>query len=532
MQNIYRFSTLTAIACLGLGLMTAGCADGGGGTTYYPFSPAPAPSPTPEPTPEPSPSPSPEPSEKASLKLEFGLATAKAEVPLEVVAYNFLLNIGDTESQAEEGIEKKADDDNPGLQTVTIEGIDPAVDNVAVEYLDKDGKTIAISEFPVELAAGQETVADDFSCLEASALIIAGSADYVNIGEDISLTPSVIYGDEYSEDAIEREVSNDDVTYELKLPEQLPEDYQFEHCFEAKAGENGTFTSKERGNDFAKATYTENISGSYVLTAITQGAKLNDKYTLASSILVPIPRKHIVLLNPSEPLPDNFSELGVEMLFISSLFVQGINEADFYCVRTAETDEGDSTVITYIPVQAQWCGSGDYFQVASRGQKGHISLAGVGTSGSISATVTDGEAVTDVTMPVAAVDAKTVTMPAKKIVLETGDEPLELYTGVEEAELEPGQELQLYPAGLYAYTDPLEENDPDSVFGPFIAKDDDNISWSMADGSADSITVENGLVKASATAQNDDQGNAGFTVKDFAPDMTSSTHITVKVPQD
>lgn len=47
MRNIYRFSTLTAIACLGLGLMTAGCSDDGGKTTYFPFNPAPAPTPTP-----------------------------------------------------------------------------------------------------------------------------------------------------------------------------------------------------------------------------------------------------------------------------------------------------------------------------------------------------------------------------------------------------------------------------------------------------------------------------------------------------
>lgn len=262
-RNFYRFSTLTAVGALGLGLMVAGCADGGGGTTSYPFGPVnPSPSPTvsPEPTPTPSPeptvSPSPTPvSEKGTLKIGFDIIEARAEVPVNVASYNFYLMTGEEESQAVKGIEKKADESTPGVQTVTIEEVDTAVDHVVIEYLDADGKLVALNDEPVEIKAGEETELEDFTLNPASDMSMAGTCDYMKVDEEVSYKCTVMFGE--AEDDLEREVDNEFVTYEIAA--NYPDGGGDVQVVEPKEGENGTFVGKNNGTAIIAAKYLDGI---------------------------------------------------------------------------------------------------------------------------------------------------------------------------------------------------------------------------------------------------------------------------------
>ena len=261
-HNFYRFSTLTTIAALGLGLMVAGCSDDGGKTTLYPFGPVnPTPSPTvsPEPTPTPSPeptvSPSPTPvSEKGTLKIGFDILEARAEVPVNVASYNFYLMTGEEESQVVEGVEKKADEGTPGVQTVTLEEVDTDVDHVVIEYLDADGKLVALNDEPVEIKAGEETELEDFVLNPASAMSMTGTYDYMKAGEEVTYNCTVIFGE--SEDNLEREIDNGSVTYEIAVNSP---DGQDEQVVEAKEGENGTFVGKNNGTAVIAAKYLDGI---------------------------------------------------------------------------------------------------------------------------------------------------------------------------------------------------------------------------------------------------------------------------------
>lgn len=535
MHTYSRFTTLTAAAIIGLGLMTAGCSDGGGGSTVYPFNPAPpapSPTPSPEPSPEPSPTPSPEPSptpspipsDKAVLKVQFALPQARAEVPDQVTSYAFHLNIAEEESELLEGIEKKADDGNPGVQTVTIEA-DPQVDNVLVEYLNADGKTIAASQFPVELTAGEETIADDFECLEASALIVKGSADYVYVDEDLTLTSSVIYGDESSEDAIELEISNDDMTYELVNPEDMAEDEEFYHCFEPKQGENGTFTAIDGGLDYARATYTEELQGDYMLAALYEDETVTD-YKLLAYDIGPL-NDYEKMLYVKTPLSDIFKLPNNPDVEERPEFL-GMNATSLFVAASVTTTEGG--ISQFIPIQADWSSEGDYLQIAGSGQAAQLTLTGAGTDGTITATF--GEDQQELSMTLDAIEGFSATIPAFVEVYGSGDDTETVITPCFECSIEPRHSKQFYPCGGYFYEseeEPQEGDDPGAIYKAYalyLPETPDVITWVKAPGGSPNITLEdNGLVSVASGTPDYEEAYIGFNVKDFEPDEQLSTRV-------
>lgn len=527
MRNNFSFTAFTATAAVGLGLFLAGCADGGGGTVNYPYNPAPAPTPSPEP----SPTPSPEPGEKATLKMEFDIATARAEVPAEVTAYNFRLNIGEEESQAEEGVEKKADDDNPSLQTVTIENVDPAVDNVRVEYLNDNGKVIAMSEFAVELAAGQETEANDFECLEASSLVISSDPGFAYVGEDIELTASVIYGDAASDDFIMLELANDEVTWELTAPEIAP-GYDvgdpFPHCFKAKDGEAGVFTAIEQDTvtDYAKATYADGIAGGFLLSAVPAGAEfeyfgfmpfvISDlwSYELAYGNWVISPDseeetfKSMRLGYAEKTLPESFagpmsSEL-FELMVLGG--AHGINSNVFYFAGSySYTDkEGNPAKAAAFLNASEWSGEGDFYSVQGFGQRGTVTVTGMGTGGTVSA-MYDGK---EVSVPLETLEAEPVILPAAK---SESDEIFEypcsaypLYDAYPSEYDEDGLytdatgTVQLCPAASYKY-----EYDGNVVLYGMYVDEDADAAWEKTSGNDKFSIDENGLVTINGASVGD-----------------------------
>lgn len=530
MHTYSRFTTLTAAAIIGLGLMTAGCSDGGGGSTVYPFNPAPpapSPTPSPEPSPEPSPTPSPEPSptpspipsDKAVLKVQFVLPQARAEVPDQVTSYAFHLNIAEEESELLEGIEKKADDGNPGVQTVTLEA-DPQVDNVLVEYLNADGKTIAASQFPVELTAGEETTADDFECLEASALIVKGSADYVYVDEDITLASSVIYGDETSEDSITLEVSNDDMTYELTNPEDMEEGEEYPHNFEPKAGENGTFTATSLGTDFVLASYTEDIESVYLLNALEEGDTI-EEYTILSYDIGPIERYGKMLyaknlLPDIFSIPDNSQNYDMEPEFI------GMNEAVFYV--EAITSWGYS-----IPIQADWSSEGDYLQITGNGQEGRVILSGAGTDGTITATF--GEDQQELSITLDSIEGFSATIPAFVETYEDNGITITHITPCFEWSIEPRHSQQFYACAGYFYEseeEPQEGDEPGSeykAYALYLPDNENAITWVKAPGGSDNISLEDGLVTVASGTPDYEEAYIGFNVSGYEPDEPISTRV-------
>ncbi|MCR5661156.1 MAG: hypothetical protein K6G50_03380 [bacterium] len=554
-----NFSVLTATAAVGLGLFLAGCADGGGGTTYYPFAPGPAPSPTPspepsptpEPSPEPSPTPSPEPGDKATLKVEFDIVTARAEVPLEVATYNFHLNIGEEESQAEEGIEKKADDDNPNLQTVTIEDVDPDVDNVLVEYLNDEGKVIAVSEFPVELAAGQETVADDFDCLEASRLVISGNdPGFAYVGEDMTFTASLIFGDETSEEAVELELGSDEVTFELATPEITPgykqEGFEILHCFDAKEGEAGVFTAREQGVDYMQATYSEDITAGFILTAVPVGAEF-DGYGFVLGLGDTMAMTHC-LYAEIQVWPDEQSEYGYEypILYAEQTFpddfigimcpggfesfVSGVNKAEYYLVgRYVKDDQSGLAILN----ASAWSGEGDFYSVQQFGQKGCVTVTGEGTGGKFTATY-DGQ---DFTSSFDVYAAEPVLVPAEKHEIQVYmDERLKgeaevtcpsylahsttidawggaIKNGSYDMYYEQGDTVQLYPAGAYKYT---REDDGDCYCGLYVAENATGVTWAKEDG-VDTFTIDKNGVVSDEGSNRGEAASFSYSLDGFDP---------------
>ncbi len=452
--------------------------------------------------------------------MQFAIPTAKAEVPDAVTAYNFRLNIGEEESQAEEGVEKKADDDNPGVQTVTIEA-DPEVDNVLVEYLNEDGKTIAISQFAVELAAGEETVADDFDCLEASALVVKGSADIIHVGDDLALTASVIYGDEFSEDAIEREVSNDDMTYELVVPED--EEPEFTHCFEPKQGENGTFTATEAGYDCIEASYTEELTGLFYPTVLDEGEEI-EGYCLWVTYFGDA-GDWFKMIHSDNPLPERFNTGDILPFEMFETGIVGVNDTT---IRLAGMVNGEPV----IAMQAEWSGEGDYFQVSNAGQEGHIHLTGAGTDGTITATLGEGDDKQEFSATLTGIEAEAaIILPVIKEEYDDDGFAYFEYREMMETTLEGGDTLQLYPGGAYLYKD--EENEGQiRPYGFFGTETDDTITWSMEEDSAETITIDaNGLVSVENNAPEEDFGAAWFTVSDYQPDESYGCEITVFSPR-
>ena len=469
------------------------------------------------------------PGDTATLKVEFDIITARAEVPLDVTAYNFHLIIGDEESQVEEGIEKKADDDNPNLQTVTIEEVDPSVDNVLVEYLNDEGKVIAVSTFPVELTAGQETVADDFDTLEASRLVISGNdPGFAYVGEDMTFTASLIFGDETSEEAVELELGSDEVTFELATPEITPgykqEGFEILHCFDAKEGEAGVFTAREQGVDYMQATYSEDITAGFILTAVPVGAEfdgygfvlgMGDTMAMDQCLRADIQvwpdgqseyGNEYPILYAEQTLPDDFIGIMCPGGFAS--FVSGVNKAEYYLVgRYVKDDQSGLAILN----ASAWSGEGDFYSVQQFGQKGCVTVTGEGTGGKFTATY-DGN---DITSSFDVYAAEPVLVPAEKHEIEVymderlkGDAEvtcpsylghttsIDTWAGAIENDsydmyYEQGNSVQLYPAGAYKY---IRGDDGDYYCGLYVAENATGVTWTKEDG-ADAFTIdESGLV--------------------------------------
>lgn len=499
MLNIYRFTTLTAAAITGLSLLTSGCADNGG-TSPFAFSPAPS-------------------GDKAILKVQFAIAASKAEVPAEAAAYTFHLNIGKKENKTLDNVAKKGDDDNPSVQTVTLEA-DPQVDNVLVEYLTEDGKTIAVSQFPVELAKDQTTVADDFGCLEASSLVIKGSADVIHIGDDLTLTASVIYGDEFSEDAIEREVSNDDMTYELTVPED--KDAESTHCFEPKQGENGTFTATAAGNDYIQATYTDELTSWYYPTVLADDEEITSFCLWVQDFgSLEEHDNNIRMLYADNPLPERF-KMNVPPPDSHETGIIGVNDAVINLVGMTSNE-------TAVKMQAEWSGEGDYLQVQGAGQEGRVHLTGAGTGGTITATYGEGDIKETISATLTGAKATASAMlPVTRKEIDNGNGSHTVYVEAYMARLKPGDTLQLYPGGAYYYED--DPNGPVLSYGCYGTNTDDTITWSMEEGFDESITIDStGLVTVAEDAQ-DDFSIAKFTISDYEPDHSQGCEIFVNVP--
>ena len=380
---------------------------------------------------------------------------------------------------------------------------------MAVEYLNEDGKVVAMSEFPVELTAGQETVADDFETQEASRLVVKGSADYVLVGEDITLTASVVYGDEFSEDFIEREVSNDDMTYALYQDRNYGE-------FEPKQGENGTFTAGSAGYSYILASYTDNVQVMYAVSALEQEEKIagylfTDEFWFRG--WEPGDADFVPMLYTANPAPGFTKSSHIVPRFRGVL---GTNEAIAILWGHTANDH-------FIPLTAEWSGEGDYLQVTGSGRAGLVRLSGAGTDGTITATVGAGDNKQEISMPLMAMEASSHLVPLE---LDDASSLFSLFNHLEEYPA-PGDTVQAYPGVEYMAI--IEDRYYYDCY--YIGKNDSAITWSM-DGSADTITIdETGLITVSANAQVGDEGEILFTVNGYEPDGQAPGIIVVAATQ-
>lgn len=533
-RSFYRFSTLTAVAALGLGLMVSGCADSGYKTPFPFGSVTPSPSPSPEPSPSPSPSPSPV-SDKGTLRIEFSLLDAKAEVPAIVSSYNFYLMAGEEEKFSLLDVEKKADEGAAGEQTVTIEDVDTEVDNVVIEYLNADGKVAGLSMVPAEIIAGEVTVLNDFDCLMASSMELAGSRDYIAPGEDISFTGTVVYGED-ADEAIEREISNDDIDYSVDE----------ESVLEPKEGESGTFTGKSIGEATVTAVYFEGIEASslvYVTDAELQGIAIAESESGE-------PAEDIYFLYSEGMLPENFTEpmmqykashapaarLEEDGTAEGDIEFTGVNSAKFFLIGKM-SDESEIRLTA-----DEWNVEGDFLSVDGEGKEITLAVSAAGTDGKLSAsyaakgssdvTEAEGESMT------AEASVTAVGAAARLAIFWNG---MDVSSCGDEIELPIGYsigEWQMVPCGFYEYTAPGPEPVPDprvenydqemDIYGPFAPKSYDEVEWSIS-GAPDYITIsKSGVLKIGEQAQVGDKGTITYNVEGCTLDMPTSTSKLVE----
>ncbi|MCR5661656.1 MAG: hypothetical protein K6G50_05965 [bacterium] len=554
-RNFYRFSTFTAAAALGLGLMVSGCADGGGGKTPFPFGPVnPTPSPTvspdpsptvsPEPSPEPTISPSPTPvSDKGTLKIGFSILDTRADVSVNVSSYNFYLMIGEEESQTEEGVEKKADETTPGQQTVTFEEVDTNVDHVVIEYLDADGKIVGMNDEAVEIKAGEETELEDFEMKAASDLSMVGSADFIKIDEEVTYTCSVIFGEE--EDELQREVPNEDVTFEIA--ESAPYSGSAT-VVEAKEGEAGTFVGTGEGWVLITAEYLEGIDAEAEI--IVSENDLEIKELMICGWEQWDPEIDLYLLY-NEDAPNNFDVYngggGIPEGLLPrvsarrNLRVENDGDADMppagfhpSAVVGANTVKlrlvGRAANDWWITLTPEECEiEGDSFSVSSNGQEIMVSVTEGDASGKLSVSFTGKEE-----------GAETLTTEVK---LSSIEAQAKLYfydqgpTAMPEEVTVPVNYLPLEqefaPAVLYTYTPPAEEGSVAQMewYGPFFTKNSKDVEFSMSsESSAFSMETigpndDGPMVRAKVTigntAQIGDTGTFTATIEGCELDMPS-----------
>ncbi|MCR5661657.1 MAG: hypothetical protein K6G50_05970 [bacterium] len=557
-HNFYRFSTFSVIAAMGLGLMVAGCSDDGGKTTYYPFSPV---NPTPSPTvsPEPSPTPSPEPTvspspvaEKATLKVEFNLLEAKTDVPAEISSYNFYLYEGETENTSLLDVAKEADPDTPGQQTVIMEELDPEIDSVVIEYLNAEGKVAGLTEVPVELTAGQETVLDDFECLMASVMYIVGSEDYIAVGGEVSFTGTVIYGED-EEDAVEREIDNEDIEYTAEN-EQAPNSEAGEAVLEPKEGENGTFAGKANGKAFVKAVYVEGmeaIASVAVTDAEVTGVAIADYMPL-------VPEADLYMLYAEKALPDSFTERtdGVELPDVQGRIsaIRNYRDGDadmpappsgYHPSAIVGANSGKVCLVgimsddSLIRLTAdEWTTEGDFLSCKARGQQAILTVDSAGEGGKLSASYggknsegTGNEAEDEPMTAEANVTALEAT--ARLAIYWNG---WNVSSEEETIPLNRQQTIgdwQMIACGLYEFTAPEPEPVPDprvenyngdtEMYGLFAPKSNDEVEWLLTSNSEYVTMNSMGLLTVDEQVQVGAEATITYNIEGCDIDMPSTS---------
>ena len=459
-------------------------------------------------------------------------------MPAAISSYNFYLYEGETENTSLLDVAKEADPDTPGQQTVIMEELDPEIDSVVIEYLNADGKVAGLTEVPVELTAGQETVLDDFECFTASEMFIIGSADYIAPGEEVSFVSTVVYGDDEDE-AIEREIANEDIEYsaenEVDPNLRVRTEEEGGAVLEPKEGENGVFTGKTNGKAIVRAVYFDGMEAEAsvaVTDAELTGVVIADYVPL-------VPESELYLLYAENALPDSFTERtdGVELPGVQGK-VRNEEEGDaeappsgYHPSAIIGANKGKICLVgimsddTMIRLTAdEWASEGDFLSYEARGQQVVLTASSAGEGGKISASYA-GKSSDDPTEAGEEAMTAEVTVTALEAAAS-----LAIYWNGWDASGEEGVltlnreptigEWQMIACGYYEFKVP-ENNEQMERYGLFAPKSNDEVDWSLT-STSEYVTINGmGLLAVGEQIQVGDEATITYNVEGCDLDMPS-----------
>lgn len=354
-KNLYKFSTLSAVAALGLGLMVSGCGDSGS-ITPYPFNPAPV---------------------AGTLKFDFNLlGLKKADVPLTVKTFNFTLMAGEEISLEDYQVEK--DESLIGSnQTVEITDVDEDVDSAIVTYLDENGKVLAADILAVEVGSEE---AYEPAHNAATAIEFIPEEVTVAAGEEAEFVALLVCaGDEGGDEGGDEVAPEDEGTVSVEIALDELENWASEDETIATA-DGGAVIGVAEGETNVTAEYT-NADGTLsaaLAVFVTGDTPVSDYKIVDAGELGLEDGGDVMFLDAANELSEDWATEAANTYYVNEVTLKVEAAAD-----EGGDEGGDTEDITWT-----WSTEAEYMTVDENGK---VTITGAGEGGKIVATNSEDE---------------------------------------------------------------------------------------------------------------------------------------------